>query len=94
MAVSILSKSFPHVFTETEPSCVHPPVSDLEFIEYLEDDDEEDPRLESDWHVAVIFLLTEILRDFWAGRDDIYVSGNTVVRFDPSGKCKFRAPDL
>ncbi|MCP4700977.1 MAG: hypothetical protein GY862_29600 [Gammaproteobacteria bacterium] len=90
MAVSTASKPFSQTFREKGS----PPVSDLEFMEYLDDEDEEDPPLESDWHVAVVFLLTGILRDLWTGQDDIYVSGNTVVRFDPSGKCKFRAPDL
>ncbi|MCP4700976.1 MAG: hypothetical protein GY862_29595 [Gammaproteobacteria bacterium] len=94
MSVSILSEPYPHMFKEREPPRADSSVSDLEFIDYLDYDDEEDPPLESDWHVAAMALLVGILRDFWTGHNDIYVSGNTVVRFDPAKRRKFRGPDL
>jgi Uma2 family endonuclease len=99
MDVSIQSKSIPGEYGEnlfckkaTQPLKLKP-VEELEFIDDLTDD-EEDPPLESDWHVAAMALLVNTLRDYWAGCPDIYVSGNTVVRVDPSRKRKFRGPDL
>ncbi|MCP4695555.1 MAG: hypothetical protein GY862_01715 [Gammaproteobacteria bacterium] len=94
MAISIASRPFPHAFRERERPRAPPSVSDQEVIDGLYDDDEEDPPLESDWHVAAMALLVNVLRDFWTGRDDIYVSGNTVLRFDPAQRRKFRGPDL
>ncbi len=97
--MTALNKPFPHVSQENllERLFYKPytpkQVRDLNFIDPLTND-EEDPPLESDWHVASMALLVGILRDYWAKCDDIYVSGNTVVRFDPSQRRKCRGPDL
>jgi Uma2 family endonuclease len=58
-------------------------------------EEEEDP-LESDWHVSAMTLLINILRYWWRDRQDIYVSGNTTVYFDPAQlkKRNFRGPDV
>jgi Uma2 family endonuclease len=57
---------------------------------------EEDPPLESDWHVAAMTLLIDIIEFYWKHRTDVYISGNTAVRFDPAGKKNqhFRGPDF
>ena len=57
---------------------------------------EEDPPLESDWHVAAMTLLIDIMEFYWKDRDDVYISGNTAVRFDPKGRKNqnFRGPDF
>ena len=96
MSISIQSKAFP--FESGNPKFYQPfprRISVKENIEGINDFDlEEDPPLESDWHVAAMALLVNILRDFWTHQNDIYVSGNTVVRFDPNQKRLFRGPDL
>jgi len=102
MNISMLSKPLPNVPLEgllyREPVSYDratQPAVNFEDFEIIEDENyEEDPPLESDWHVAAMALLVGILRDFWEGRDDIYVSGNTVVRFDKTRKNRFRGPDL
>jgi Uma2 family endonuclease len=57
---------------------------------------EEDPPLESDWHVLAMVLLLDIMQEFFKDRDDVYMSGNTPVYFDPARKKNrhFRAPDF
>lgn len=52
--------------------------------------------LESDWHLAAMTLLIEILRFFWQERRDVYVAGNMFVYFDPDQvkTRNFRGPDL
>jgi Uma2 family endonuclease len=57
---------------------------------------EADPPLESDWHVASMVLLLEIMEEFFKNRTDVYISGNTAVRFDPNRKKNrnFRCPDF
>jgi Uma2 family endonuclease len=53
-------------------------------IELINDLREEEPPLESDWHVAAMNLLLDIMEYFWNDRTDVYISGNTAVRFDPA----------
>ncbi len=52
--------------------------------------------LESDWHLAAMTLLIDILRYLWRDRRDRYVAGNMFVYFDPDQvkKRNFRGPDL
>ena len=107
MSIAIQSKAFPNEArnpTFYQPFKPQIPVTEktenLKWIndesQWINDDltEEEDPPLESDWHVAAMALLVHILRDFWTDRDDIYVSGNTVVRYDPNQQKRFRGPDL
>jgi hypothetical protein len=94
MAISTWSEPLP---TDSKFNSVEVP-KDFESLDHSDEEWflEEDPPLESDWHVAVVWLLIGLLRDYWAGHDDIYVSGNTVVHFDPAQRQGrvFRAPDL
>jgi Uma2 family endonuclease len=99
MNTPIPSQTFPN--PTRNPLFYKPFPRQIELIDHLEplpffDDftQEEDPPLESDWHVAATALLVNILRDYWTEQNDIYVSGNTVVRFDPNQKQRFRGPDL
>lgn len=57
---------------------------------------EEDPPLESDWHVASMVLLLEIMEEYCKERTNVYISGNTAVRFDPHQRRNrnFRGPDF
>jgi len=52
--------------------------------------------LESEWHVAAMGLLIDILRYHWRERRDIYVAGNLFVYFAPDQvKTRdFRGPDF
>ena len=52
--------------------------------------------LESEWHVAAMGLLIDILRYHWRERRDIYVAGNMFVYFAPDQvKTRdFRGPDF
>ena len=52
--------------------------------------------LESEWHVAAMGLLIDILRYHWRERQDIYVAGNMFVYFAPDQvKTRdFRGPDV
>ena len=52
--------------------------------------------LESEWHVATMGLLIDILRYHWRERRAIYVAGNMFVYFAPDQvKTRdFRGPDL
>jgi Uma2 family endonuclease len=104
MNISALSQHFPpnvlreNFVSKKVPSTVKPlPKSAL--LDALFDEDlinEEDPPLESDWHVASMLLLLEIIEEFFKDRTDVYISGNTAVRFDPNRKKNrnFRGPDF
>jgi Uma2 family endonuclease len=75
------------------------PLNNSALLDALFDEDltnEEDPPLESDWHVASMVLLLEIMEEFFKDRTDVYISGNTAVRFDPNRKKNrnFRGPDF
>ncbi|MFO1430479.1 MAG: hypothetical protein U1F76_10120 [Candidatus Competibacteraceae bacterium] len=52
--------------------------------------------MESEWHVAAMTLLIEILRYHWRERRNRYVAGNMFVYFAPDQvKTRdFRGPDL
>ena len=52
--------------------------------------------LESEWHLAAMTLLIDILRYRWRERRDHYVNGNMFVYFDPDQvkTRNFRGPDL
>ena len=52
--------------------------------------------LESEWHLAAMTLLIEILRYHWRERRDRYVNGNMFVYFDPDQvkTRNFRGPDF
>ncbi len=52
--------------------------------------------LESDWHLAAMTLLIEILRYYFRDRQDCYVAGNMFVYFDPDQvkTRNFRGPDF
>ena len=52
--------------------------------------------LESDWHLAAMTLLIEILRYYFRDRQDCYVAGNMFVYFDPDqvNTRNFRGPDF
>ena len=52
--------------------------------------------LESDWHLAAMALLIEILRYHFRDRQDCYVAGNMFVYFDPDQvkTRNFRGPDF
>lgn len=102
MTVSVLSK--PDVLSKPQISSKIPFFLNLAKLESQPTESEpqedllfeEDPPLESDWHVSAMTLLISILRYFWRDRNDIYVSGNTAVYFDPNHKTDrhFRGPDL
>ncbi len=95
MTVSSLTQPFPDIARKG----FFPPISQFEIAEAeLIDNfiEEEDPPLESDWHVAAMVLLLEIMEYYWKDRSDVYISGNTAVRFDPFRKKNrnFRGPDF
>jgi len=104
MSISALRQPFsPEVSRENLVSKNFPatvkPQSKWALLDTLFDEDltnEEDPPLESDWHVASMVLLLEIMEEFFKDRTDVYISGNTAVRFDPSRKKNrnFRGPDF
>jgi Uma2 family endonuclease len=95
MSISTQNKSVFNLQEEELPytAPATKPTVDLDHVDY---EIEEEPPLESDWHVAAMVLLINILRYFWRQRRDIYVSGNTAVYFDPNQNKKrhFRGPDL
>ncbi|MCP4702157.1 MAG: Uma2 family endonuclease, partial [Gammaproteobacteria bacterium] len=52
--------------------------------------------LESDWHLAAMNLLIDILEYFWQDRSDVYIGGNMFVYFDPEQRKNhdFCGPDF
>ena len=104
MSISAQIQHFPpevsreNLVPEKFPATVKP-LSNSALLEALFEEDltnEADPPLESDWHVASMVLLLEIMEEFFKDRTDVYISGNTAVRFDPNRKKNrnFRGPDF
>lgn len=48
---------------------------------------------ESDLHRDLMFTLIGTLRGYFAGRPDVYVSGNLMVYYEPGNRRKFLSPD-
>lgn len=66
---------------EAEPGVIEYPTSDGK------------PMAESDLHRRLVVELVEVLTGCFAGRPDVYVSGNLIVLFEEGNPAKHLAPD-
>jgi Uma2 family endonuclease len=65
--------------------------SDVTEVDYPTSDGR--PMAESDLHREVMFDLIHRLAHHYAGRDDVYVSGNLMVYYEEGAPKRFLAPD-
>lgn len=52
------------------------------------------PMAETPWHRDLLFLLIEMLRWWYTGRDDIYISGNMFLYYEEGNPRRSVSPDV
>jgi Uma2 family endonuclease len=52
------------------------------------------PMAETDWHRVLMVALIETLQIFFAGKPNVYVSGNLLVFYEPGNRRRHVAPDV
>src|SRR5262245_1194260 len=52
------------------------------------------PVPETDWHRILMVLLIDTLREHFLSQDDVYVSGNLLIFYEPGNKRKHISPDV